>query len=214
MERANASGVDVEAEALALARLRLELASYDGEYVEAAREASKLLLVIEDFLVYAASRAGLALKAARLVAGRLRSLIGLKDDPPSLFREARRLARLAVVARLYAEASGRVYTASLAVSTLLAGVLLALTLYSQATLLGALLAALGFGLLTAATLLSGSRSSIALAAAAVALQLAPLKLIPLVAAEALAIALGLAASRLLEARGESELERVASVEAG
>ncbi len=205
----------LEEEALTLARLRSSLASYSGEYIEAAREAEKLLLIIENFLVYASStehRA--ALRSATLIISKLRALHELKDDPPRLLTEAYKVARIAALAQAYAEASLKVYLFVLSVSVILASIVFASAfLYTPLSIWAVAILSTALGLLIGATLLASKSYSILLAVTSLVAYLFVLGAnIPTIA-EALIIVTGFAASELLGYKGLTKIEKVTGFEA-
>lgn len=207
----------LEEEAVKLAKLRMSLEAYAGEYVEAAREAAKLLLIVEGFLVYASSLGrGAIVKAAEVIAGRLRGLFESRDDPPRVFAEAHRLAGAAALAQAYAEASMKVYLFTLTVSVLLASLIFASAfIQAQLTVASATALAAALGLLVGATLLAARGYSLALASASLVVYAFVLGATLPVLAEAVILATGFASSRVLEYKGLARAsEKVLGVEAG
>jgi hypothetical protein len=206
----------LEEEAFRLAKLRGYLASHSGEYVEAAREAEKLLLVVENFLVYAAfTEYRVASKAASLVASKARVLHGLKDDPPRLLGEAYKIARIAALAQAYVEASLKVYLFVLSVAVILASIVFATAfLYTPLSIWAVAMLSTALGLLIGATLLASKSYSILLTAISLVVYLFILGASIPTIAETLIIITGFTASELLRHKGLVKIEKVAAFEAG
>lgn len=213
------TSIALEEEALRLAKLRNNLASHSGEYIEAAREAEKLLLIIESFLVYASSTEHkAATKAATLLVGKLRALHELKDDPPRLLAEAYKVARIAALAQTYAEASLKVYLFVLSVAVILASIVFAAAfLYTPLSIWAITALSTALGLLIGATLLASKPYSILLAAASLVVYLFVLGINIPTMAEVLIIVTGFVASELLGhkslAKMEAKTEKVTYFEA-
>lgn len=156
-----------------LARLRLGLESYEGEYREAAREAARLILLIEESL---AGMEGCWLPACREFAERAareaRGLLGLPLDPPLVLSRALRPAKLAALGYLAAQAAGRIYGASVALAAALAAAAFIVAVMGAGGLAAVAASAAGLGLAIAGALLYSFRASLALALPALALEAA------------------------------------------
>lgn len=154
-----------------LARLRLGLESYTGDYREAAEEAARLLLLIED------SIAGMTrcwMPACREFLGRTAReagrLLDAPPDPPTVLSAVVRPARLAALGYLAAQAAGRIYGASLALAAALAAAAFVVAVLEAGGLAVVAAAAAGLGLAVAGALLYSFKASMALTLPALAIE--------------------------------------------